>query len=489
MGRGLKRVALAASTALTLATALLVGTASAAAADTPDLSSRAAIEQYLVSIGVDPATAVWQTGLKNYAGPSCPGKGWNCVRANAPIVQIAAPLGTNLFSCTGLDCVAVQVAPQGGNNGAQCDRDDRHDPDALQVCDVTQVNSEGNPNSSNAARITQNIQQSTSSSEAEAFIQEARQVARITQVNGEGKNIAGINQVIGQVQNDRGGAAITQSQEAHQAATVNQTTVTGTNSSDINERQNQSQRASGTTGLVTQKQNTIVEADTTTNADNDCDQPEDAPDSYDPTSTLGQRKNQCADVLQNSSLTAGGRGTSNLFQAIAESQVISRAGTINQDQGEVTGSTGQWGDVDQHSFAPVTHESLHETNQDQTATNISGGIVFGDQFKNTGDPRCCANQTLNLGSSADIVMRTVQTASSDNAIQLAAFDIHCLSTGTCHTFRSATIDGGDPATRECESPPEATCDEKVICTETTGEGEEPETNCAPPPPPPPPDID
>src|SRR5207249_6552027 len=79
---------------------LLLGSSGAGAAlpKAPDLSSRAAIVSYLQSINVDPATVTWQEGLLNYAGPSCPGVGWNCTTSTR-VVQIAAPGGENKVEC------------------------------------------------------------------------------------------------------------------------------------------------------------------------------------------------------------------------------------------------------------------------------------------------------------------------------------------------------------------------------------------------------
>src|SRR5919108_1689312 len=56
-----------------------------------NVRSQASINRYLRSIGVNPATAVVQKGLRNYAGPNCPGADWNCTSANAPVVQLADP--------------------------------------------------------------------------------------------------------------------------------------------------------------------------------------------------------------------------------------------------------------------------------------------------------------------------------------------------------------------------------------------------------------
>lgn len=458
MQRSRRRLSLTVTTVLTLTSALAIVTAPAASADRgPDLSSRAAIESYLISIGFDPSEAVWQEGLRNYAGASCPGVDWNCVPADVPIVQIAAPLGTNVFSCTGLDCVAVQVVPLGaGQNEADCERGDRHADAAVQSCLIAQSNTTGNNN----AVINQSIEQKG----AEVT---ARQVARIEQTNGSGKNLAGFHQVITQSSIVRG---TIQSQQAHQAATLDQETTTGSNTSNVDQRQNQTQKASGTTDTITQEQNTVLGTDVT------CDRPTDA--------DFDQMKNQCVDALQNSSLTAGAAINLTLRQLIRESQSASNAPAVDQEQGSLSGFHGQEGSVVQNSSAPVFADPIQETIQGQTATAISGGVNPGDQFKDTGDPRCCAMQTINMSSAADITQRTNQSASSDGAIQVARFSGNCESSGTCHVFQSATIDGSTD-TNECPDPddseaPDNVCHEEQVCTEVVGESEETETQCLPP---------
>src|SRR5438309_10344712 len=104
-----------------------------------ELSSLAAIEAYLVSIGVDPASVVVQQGRLNYAGPECPGADWNCTTATK-VVQIPAPgaPGANIFDCLpaldaqilGLnDCLIVQSTAQSladPGNPATCSFDASH---------------------------------------------------------------------------------------------------------------------------------------------------------------------------------------------------------------------------------------------------------------------------------------------------------------------------------------------------------------------------
>ncbi len=420
MDRSLRRVALAASTALTLATALLVGTASAAGAEPGlDLSSRAAIERYLVSIGVDPADAVWQEGLKNYAGPSCPGPDWNCVPADSPIVQIAAPLGTNQYLCTGLDCVVVQVPLGAGQNQADCDRGDKHADHAVQECLITQTNTTGN----NVAGINQSIEQ-------KGAVVTARQVARIEQSNGSGKNSAGFHQVILQSSQV---TATPQSQDAYQAATLLQDSGSGDNSSNFDQRQTQTQRASGS--QIMQTQNTAGGTDLLL-----CDRPEE---------TLDQAKNQCIEASQVS--TAGGRNSLDLTQLIGERQMAGSAVNVNQDQGAF--NTGQSGNVVQTSSAPAVGTAIQDMDQVQTAREVTGSLF---QSQETGDPRCCHVQVTNLGNATDIRQTTDQRASDPNAFQDAVLQGDCDSSGSCHLFQSSTIDGDDPETFEC-GPGVPTC--------------------------------
>jgi hypothetical protein len=438
MHRNPSRASLASATVLSLAAALTIITAPAASGDDgPDLSSRAGIESYLISIGVDPAEAVWQESGRNYAGPSCPGIGWDCAPASVPIVQLAAPLGTNLFECSGPNCIAIQVALGAGQNDADCERGDKHEDVAVQTCLITQMNTTGNNN----AVINQSIEQKGADVTA-------RQVGRIEQMNGSGKNLAGFHQVITQSSQVRG---TEQSQEAHQAATLDQDTTTGSNTSNIDQRQNQTQRASDSASIE-QFQNTMVGTDVT------CDRPEDV--------TFDQMKNQCAEVMQDSSLTSGGVIRSDLQQTIEESQSASNSPSADQQQGNACHCLGQQGDVDQHSSAPVHSEDIQETRQSQTAAGVpEAGLT---QFKDVGDPRCCQVQGINPNSTAHITQKTDQMASSPNAIQEAILVGDCVTTGTCTVFQSATVNGETTTNDDCTD--QSFCSEVLVC-ESVGEGE------------------
>src|SRR6476646_1282970 len=83
------------------AVAFLITSAGAGASAIPkiDLSTKAGVAKYLKSIGVNPKGVVIQRGLKNYAGPSCPGVRWHCTSARH-VFQIAAAGGDNKVDCT-----------------------------------------------------------------------------------------------------------------------------------------------------------------------------------------------------------------------------------------------------------------------------------------------------------------------------------------------------------------------------------------------------
>jgi hypothetical protein len=78
-----------------------------------DVSTRSAVIHYLRSIHVNPHKVVIQRGVRNYAGPNCPGKRWRCAATKRTIVQIARPGGQNVFRCARTRCAVVQFAGTG----------------------------------------------------------------------------------------------------------------------------------------------------------------------------------------------------------------------------------------------------------------------------------------------------------------------------------------------------------------------------------------
>src|SRR4029450_2767982 len=94
-GGWLMRKALLCAAAVLVTAGGLTSSAGAAAqtsAAPARLSTQAAAAKYLRSLGIDPAGVVVQRGSKNYAGPSCPGAGWNCTKATR-VLQISGRAG------------------------------------------------------------------------------------------------------------------------------------------------------------------------------------------------------------------------------------------------------------------------------------------------------------------------------------------------------------------------------------------------------------
>jgi hypothetical protein len=94
--------------AIALVSASGAATAKAQRTTKVDVSTRAAVVQYLRSIHVKAKGAVIQRGFRNYAGAHCPGKGWTCADTRHTVVQIAKRGGQNRFACTTAKCAVVQ---------------------------------------------------------------------------------------------------------------------------------------------------------------------------------------------------------------------------------------------------------------------------------------------------------------------------------------------------------------------------------------------
>jgi hypothetical protein len=171
--------------------------------------------------------AVIQRGLKNYAGPDCPGANWNCTNARY-VIQIATDGGTNESECSPTDddssddrCVIVQQA-DGGTNLARCIQTSQLKYGSLQhsnqVCDVTQSNTTGK----NLALVGQSITQKTDAKQQDAF-----QQTYIKQTNGSGINQVQGSQSVTQLADAEPSGA--QLQNAHQSFAVDQNAKTGNN--------------------------------------------------------------------------------------------------------------------------------------------------------------------------------------------------------------------------------------------------------------------
>lgn len=316
-----------------------------------DLTTRAGIDRYLISLGVDPGTVVVQRGERNYAGPNCPGKGWSCTTARR-VVQVSQQ--SNFFQCTPAGagtvpatntCVIVQSSTTGANNAICRMNDDG--ASVSQSCNITQSNSAG----SNFATVDLFARARGGTSHA------ATQSATVNQTNAAGLNDLNSFQKADQFTTVAPGGS--QSQEAHQTLDANQSNGTGNNNSQV--KQFQVLRATANiAGALTQHQN------------------EDS---------LGA--NLDADISQSSD---SGTNNSLLDQGTNLNLLATSKTSVTQVQGSPTG--GVTGTVDQSSSAPSTSVNHQDENINAHA-NTPPGTLSQTQF---GPMSCCTTQTGNAGN-------------------------------------------------------------------------------------------
>jgi hypothetical protein len=238
------------------ATAMLLGLGFAGQATSAgvNLSKNSGVATYLRSHGWDPGQFAIQRGIRNYAGPHCPGAGWNCT-VTLKVVQVASV--SNVYECLpGDTCTGVLqgsatgtanntfICEQGGSSdqdqsGDQGQQDQSGDqgqqpapvssPTRTQTCGVTQLNGSGN----NVVRIKQMIKQGNGTALS------AEQTADVTQTSVSGSNHASVLQAVMQsIKED----AASQAQTAFQEATFNQTSTSGRNRIDLTQGLKQTEK-------------------------------------------------------------------------------------------------------------------------------------------------------------------------------------------------------------------------------------------------------
>jgi hypothetical protein len=367
-----------------IAAAFLVTSAGAAEQRaTVDLTTRAGVDRYLISLGVDPAGVVVQRGKRNYAGPNCPGKGWSCTKARR-VVQISQQ-NPNIFQCSpasaGTDpaknaCVIVQTNTTAANV-ALC-RMQNTAPEVSQSCSITQSNQQA------ANRATVELLARLRGGEA----QEGRQTVEVTQDNGSGlNNLDSLQRVDGLLS----GASAAQVQEGHQTLTARQTSMSGNNNSQVKQFDVLKAIANVGGGLV-QRQNADDEG-----------------------------PNLDADVTQTS---ASGRNTSLLDQGTnLNLSAQSTTGPVNQRQGSPTG--GLAGNVTQTSSGVSTTTAFQDEDLNAHATTPPGTLTQV-QF---GPMDCCTDQLGNGNNVFDINQES--RLFSDGGVQQSRINGQCRTSGRC----------------------------------------------------------
>jgi hypothetical protein len=441
--------------ALVVALALAVTTAGAGTAATTgqglDLSTTEAIDAYLVSIGIDPATVVRQDGPLNYAGPSCPGPDWNCTTATT-VVQVSQVGGQNAFVCepdgtgSGDTCLVVQPGP-GGTNRAECRLESDTEPIASQTCTITQTGTR------NHATVRMLIDQSVGPT------QDARQNAVVTQ-NASEKNELHLYQTVKQSSSTTTGTG-GQMQDAHQVAEVVQTT-NGTvgNYSHVHQVQDQDLRGAA----MLQQQNIGV------SPLGDCTDAK--PTNLNP--------NQCVDVSQTGD---GGLNNSQLHQTIAERATSTVESAVMQGRidGGIEGGVHQVIDGLDGRSVNHAHESVAQR------AFVPDGSTLPVQLT---DPGCCGvgSQFGGMDNVEQINLATAQSSqpegfqeavlqgSSNTPAGGCSIKLHGRTNSDADSFTFSDRDGCFvTVTMTCESVPAEDGGDDVITTqESTGECTDPD---------------
>jgi hypothetical protein len=309
---------------------------------------------------------VIQRGAKNYAGPSCPGKGWTCASTDQTVVQVAATGGKNTFACASSSCAVVQVAAApAATNTAKCIKT----TGISGTCTITQSSS----NANNVAIVYQKA------SKASGLTQTASYTATITQT-ATGASNTNTSCVTQDVAIDgstnlsaKKGQPVTVTLRGHQNIAITQNSFGGNSAasgatsagvcnggSPLTQNQALSSTGYGT-GPVTQLQN----------------------DSGDPVPgpnlNLNIKQNQGAGYLN----IAGGTNTTDFKQLSTQvadasggltGSGFSTNGPVTQTQGKADG--GLQATVNQFSTAPSTINAAQEENQCEHAQKT--GTVPGN---------------------------------------------------------------------------------------------------------------
>jgi hypothetical protein len=464
------------------------GNAGASSAPRVDLSTDKAVSAYLTSIGVDPSTVVTQRGLNNYAGPSCPGVGWNCTTATS-VVQIAAPGGQNLVQCgdpalfnvdpaaaslahyvPAMSCFAAQDNVAGTNTMDIREQRPEKGNDATLACAGGTQQTTGGQNHFSCHQIIHH-----SGSE---LTQAGQETASIKQIAVGGGNHSTIDQEISLTSsvNAPSGA---QHQNGWQSSFVDQEATLGAeNHSGVHETQYLRGRISG-----------AAESDQFQNTDplptgfTDC-----VPFSVGPV----ENPNSCANVNQQSD---SGHQESQL-NLLNDLDARTTATSGSQNLGGTT--TGLDGTVPQPT-AGATDTSREDYDERQDATAEGPNV---DQNL-TAPQSCCALQT---GSDTNSLVNADQTSVQNASTSAAPLDPLALAmpnpngneatwlAGKIETNGNGTLthkfvqDGGSD-TRQCtaepveEGPPACALETVAVDGEplTCGEGEAPAPNPEPPP--------
>lgn len=420
------------------------------------LSTRVGANLYLVQHGLSPRGFVIQRGSHNYAGPNCPGAGWNCTTAKR-VLQIAMRAGqVNQTDCgpsgvvkhtVNVDCEIVQTS-DGGSNDAECVQSSASGS-AAENCVIFQTTSGSGANSVTVDQAIDTTPPAvfTEVPPAPPANQSVTQYTGINQQSEQGNNSVTLQQSITLDQTT--GSGPTQNEDATQQLSVTQKSTTGNNlvgNGDTAASQSLTETASFNTAdsqTITQNQNA---SDSSPNTNTGIKQTSDS-----------------------------GSNSVNLSQGNTLSAVASgNAPVVNQTQG-----TAPYGGINSVIDQQSSGQSSISNNQTESQNEDTSGVTgtpavtqkqFGPMF---GDP-----QSGNNSNTSNLVQDSTQTASTgptgqndqlyvncDSGIEGCSgsqhitqndlgFNAGCFSTTTCHQGIIVVDQHETDCSGTCTPPPD-----------------------------------
>jgi hypothetical protein len=420
-----------------------------------NLSTVSGAMRYLRAIGLNAERVVIQRGARNYAGPNCPGARWTCTSTADPIVQLAAPGGTNRFRCVTASCVVVQATTTAAaTNTAKCIRT----TGITQSCSISQT-------SATADNVAIVVEIATKLS---GLTQNASSTAQITQqaTGPSNSNTACVHQSVSLEGSTTGtkGKPVTVTLNAHQSISIAQDSSAGGNTV-------QNATTAGACGapgsLLTQTQTLTSRA----TGGGGITQNENAAESG---------ANMLIDIAQNQSPgflgSASGVNTAAFAQtndlvAIARTPV----GPVEQTQASPVGGLEATVNQFSHDESTIDAEQT-ETQCEHAQTETSGPppvtcdtatpppyLLTQVQYGHVRKGPCCSTQ----GDNPDSTFTVVQSSTQDNDThqgQENDLRADCSTSGSCTVTQTTTVDGGPPTTNIQTGQ---TIDTSITCTGTS----------------------
>jgi hypothetical protein len=415
-----------------------------------NLSTVSGAIRYLRAIGLDADRVTIQRGIRNYAGPSCPGARWTCTSTADPIIQIAAPGGANRFRCVTARCVVVQATTAAAAaNTAKCIRTtgitqscsiSQTSATADNVAIVVEIATKMSGLTQNALSTAQIIQQATGSSNSNT-------ACGYQSVNIDGSTTS------------TKGTPVTVNLNAHQSISITQDSAAGGNAvqnatqagacdasgSLLTQAQTLTSRAAGT-GPITQNENA---ADSGANL------------------LLEIAQNQSPGFLGSASgANRAAFSQTNTLTAVARTPV----GPVNQTQtslfGGLEATVNQFSHDESTIVAEQTETQCEHAQTSGPLTCVTGTpppysltqVQYGQLRKGAGS----STQGDNPDSTFTVEQSSTQDADTHQG-QTNDVAADCSTSGSCTVTQTTTVDGQMTTNTQTGQ----TVDTSITCTGTS----------------------